>query len=233
MIKLVSLDVWDTLLDIDVMLEAIARGIDSIAGKSFDLALATVYNVRRKIKALRQEKKIPMDQVLPFSQDMLAEALGVDVEVVKRGIARAVIDVSDKKLVMNDAKDALKKLKKKGYLVIALGNVMFWPSAYTRLLLEKTGLANYIDKQYYSDEINSYKPLADAFYKPLRDFGLSPEEAVHVGDSAKEDYEGALNAGLYAVLIDKNIDVEYMRSSEKGFVIKSIKYLLEVLDLIK
>lgn len=233
MIKLVSLDVWNTLLDIDVMLEAIAKEVDSLTSKGFDFALATIYSVRREIKALRREKKVPMDKVLSFSQDMLAETLGVDVETIKKSIARAVLNVPDRKLVKDSAEEVLKELKKKGYVVVVLGNVMFWPSSYTRLLLEKTGLADYIDKQYYSDEINSYKPMPDVFHRPLKDFNVSPDEAVHVGDSVKEDYEGALEAGLYAILIDENMDSEIMKPSERGFIIKDLKYLPKVLELVR
>jgi len=232
MIRLVSFDVWDTLLSIDVMLEFIAKNISYITGKDLDFTLATMYTVRRRIKVLRREKKIPADQLLSFSQDMLAEALDTDVECIKRGIAKTVLDIPVDKLVIKDAPNILKLLKQKGYTVIVLGNVMFWPSAYTRLLLEKTGLAEYIDKQYYSDEIKYYKPLKEAFLKPLNEFKVKTEEAIHVGDSLKEDYEGAIEAGLYAALINKNIDKEYVVSSRKGFVIKSISYLAKVIELI-
>jgi len=47
------------------------------------------------------------------------------------------------------------------------------------------------------------KPAAEIFTRTLDRLGVAADRALHVGDSPLEDYSGAENAGLAAVLIDR------------------------------
>jgi putative hydrolase of the HAD superfamily len=47
------------------------------------------------------------------------------------------------------------------------------------------------------------KPSIAIFRRTLQRLGVTAGEAVHVGDSPREDYEGAARAGLHPVLIDR------------------------------
>jgi putative hydrolase of the HAD superfamily len=47
------------------------------------------------------------------------------------------------------------------------------------------------------------KPSPDIFRRTLDRLGVDPHEALHVGDSPLEDYDGARGAGLAAALIDR------------------------------
>ena len=38
---------------------------------------------------------------------------------------------------------------------------------------------------------------------------VNPEEAIHVGDHPKEDFHGAQQVGLHAVLVDRSNPEEY------------------------
>lgn len=49
----------------------------------------------------------------------------------------------------------------------------------------------------------SRKPAAGIFHCALERLGLSPSEAVHIGDSAAADQVGAENAGIRAFLLDR------------------------------
>lgn len=115
----------------------------------------------------------------------------MDIEVIRRAAARATLNVGD--LVLpGGAEDALKDAKRRGLKVTVTGNVMFWPGSYTRLLLERVGLMRYIDRTFFADEVGgAFKPLPEMFRKPLEVFGVEPEEALHVGDTYAEDFEGA------------------------------------------
>jgi len=225
--KLVSFDVWDTLLRLDTMLEAIAEGISRVSGVDIEKCMAIVYGVREKIREYRRLGSLSVYELISLSRELIAEHLGVDLEIVYRGIARGVLDVEVEELVYSDARDTLKKIKEKGVRVIVLANVMIWPSPYTRLLLEKTGLSNYIDRQYYADEIGYYKPLKEAFYKPLRDYGVEPCDAVHVGDSVVEDYNGALEAGLTAIRVDRGMD-GVVKKCDRGYIVSSLKHVVDI-----
>ncbi|WP_461866793.1 HAD family hydrolase [Thermococcus sp.] len=229
--KLVSFDVWNTLLDINLMLDEIAIAIAKISGQCIADVTLAIMNARAEIKELRKEKKGNPERALEESQELLAEILGVDVEIIKRAASQAVLNVN-RDIVMEGALETLQQVKSKGYTTITVGNVMFWPSTYTRLILERFGLAEFIDKQFYSDEVKAYKPMREFFEKALSYFKVKPEEAIHVGDTKAEDFEGALKAGMWAVWI--NPDAEGVkRIHERGFEVPSVEGLLEVLERIK
>ena len=233
MIKVVSFDVWDTLLKLDVMLDAIARGISKVADINVEEVSIKIYGVRERIREVRRKGELSISEILALSRILIAEELDVDEEIVRRGIARAILDIDYDDLVNEYAKEILSTLKKKGLKIIVIGNVMIWESPYTRLLLEATGLAEYIDKQYYADEMGVYKPMREAFYNPLKDFEARPDEAVHIGDSSIEDFEGALENGLYAIKIDPEIS-EVIYPRKRGYIVPSLRHALKIIvDLLE
>lgn len=233
MIKLVSFDVWDTLLKLDVMLDAIAKGVSRVAALSEEEVIVKIYGVRERIREIRRKGGLSVSEILSFSRILIAEELNIDEEMVRRGVARAILDMDYNDLINDYAKDILSMLKKKDLKIIVIGNVMIWESPYTRLLLEATGLARYIDKQYYADEMGVYKPMKKAFHNPLREFNVDPNEAIHVGDSIFEDFEGALESGLYAIKIDPTVNT-VIRPKERGYIAPCLKHALEIImDLLE
>ncbi|NJE26734.1 HAD family hydrolase [Thermococcus sp. MV5] len=230
MIKLISFDVWNTLLDINVMLESLVKALSEILETPEKEIIEKVLKTREEIKNMRKSQSGDPKKALKESQELLAKALKVDVEIIKRAAARATLNV-DEGIVLPGVKTTLENLKEK-YIITTTGNVMFWPSAYTRLILEKFRIAEYITKQFYSDEIGAYKPMKEAFLAPLKYFNISPEEAIHIGDTKAEDFEGALNAGLYACWINPKTD-KIGKIHNRGFVIRGVKDLPEVLSISK
>ena len=227
MIRLISFDVWNTLLDINVMIESLVKALSELLGVPEEDVRKNILKTREEIKKIRKSQSGNPEKALEESQELLAKALGVDVEIVKRAAAKATLTV-DESIVLPGVKEALKELHGK-YIITTTGNVMFWPSSYTRLILEKFGLANYITKQFYSDEIKAYKPMKEAFLAPLKYFNVSPSEAIHIGDTKAEDFEGALKAGMYACWINPEAE-KVERIHERGFVVRETKDLLKVLS---
>jgi putative hydrolase of the HAD superfamily len=70
--------------------------------------------------------------------------------------------------------------------------------------LDATGIAALVDGALSSAEIGTAKPAAAAFARALDLAGAAPGEALMVGDSVDADVEGALTAGLRAVLVDRH-----------------------------
>jgi len=227
MIRLISFDVWNTLLDINVMIENLVKALSELLEVSEKDIMERTLKTREEIKKIRKSRSGDPEKALEESQELLARALGVDIEIVKRATAKATLSV-DERIVLPEVRETLKKLHGR-YIITTTGNVMFWPSAYTRLILEKFGLAEYITKQFYSDEIKAYKPMKDAFLAPLRYFNVSPEEAIHIGDTKAEDFEGALNTGMYACWINSNVK-KIERIHERGFMVKSTTDILKILQ---
>ena len=104
--------------------------------------------------------------------------------------------------VFNDVanSDIFEKLKKSG---VILGVVSNWDSR-LHAILKSTGLAVYFDFILASAEVRSAKPDKKIFIEALRRSGVIAEEACHVGDEPFADIHGANNAGIDAILIDRN-----------------------------
>ncbi|MGA6828357.1 HAD-IA family hydrolase [Nitrospira sp. NS4] len=71
-------------------------------------------------------------------------------------------------------------------------------------VLRGLGIERYFDTVTISSLSQAAKPAPKIFQLALEKHAVDPEEAVHVGDSLREDVEGAAKAGLTSVLIDRS-----------------------------
>jgi putative hydrolase of the HAD superfamily len=70
-------------------------------------------------------------------------------------------------------------------------------------LLERLGLAAAVDDVVVSALVGVSKPARGIFDEAVRRAGVAHAEALHVGDSLTDDYHGARDAGLRALLVDR------------------------------
>ena len=98
-----------------------------------------------------------------------------------------------------DAAPALRALRDRGLRLVVVSN---WDASLHERL-EETGLAPLVDGAVASAELGVAKPDRAIFAHALALAGVPVEAALHVGDSAREDVEGALAAGLRAVLVQR------------------------------
>ncbi|HKF44298.1 MAG TPA: HAD-IA family hydrolase [Thermoanaerobaculia bacterium] len=101
--------------------------------------------------------------------------------------------------IYEDVVGTLDALEKSGHLLAVVSN---WDSQLPRLL-ESLGLASRFKTISVSAIEESGKPGPEIFRRTCARLGVSPAEALHVGDSVVEDYEGARAAGLSALLLDR------------------------------
>jgi putative hydrolase of the HAD superfamily len=94
----------------------------------------------------------------------------------------------------------LKALKKRG---VRMGIVSNWDSRLFRLC-DGLGVTPFMEFILASAVEGTVKPEREIFRRGLRKMGLKPAQALHVGDSFREDYWGAGRAGLRALLIDRH-----------------------------
>jgi putative hydrolase of the HAD superfamily len=85
---------------------------------------------------------------------------------------------------------------------LSLAIVSNWDSFLPRLL-ELKGLANRFATVSVSAIEETGKPEPEIFLRTCRRLGVAPAEALHVGDSPRDDYDGARAAGLQALLLDR------------------------------
>jgi putative hydrolase of the HAD superfamily len=84
------------------------------------------------------------------------------------------------------------------------------------------GIADSFDTVTISSLAQAAKPSPKIFHLALEKHAVDAEEALHVGDSLREDVEGAKKAGLHAVLLNRNAaqqrgDIQVIRNLEELF----------------
>jgi putative hydrolase of the HAD superfamily len=99
-----------------------------------------------------------------------------------------------------DAAPALRELRVRGVRLVVVSN---WDASLHERL-EETGLAALVDGAVASAELGHAKPARAIFEHALALAGAPPEAALHAGDSVEADVEGALAAGLRAVLVARD-----------------------------
>lgn len=101
-----------------------------------------------------------------------------------------------------DAAPALRALRAAGCALVVVSNWDF--SLHERL--EQAGLARLVDGALASAELGAAKPERAVFERALALAGAAAEHAWHVGDSVREDVEGARAAGVRPVLLARGGD---------------------------
>lgn len=96
----------------------------------------------------------------------------------------------------------LKTLKEQGMELGIISN--FDSRLFT--VLRGLGLADFFDTVTISTLAHVAKPSSRIFQCALEKHAVDPDEAIHVGDSVRDDLEGACRAGLHGVLVDREGD---------------------------
>jgi len=66
------------------------------------------------------------------------------------------------------------------------------------------GLEGQFDGIYISGEVGVWKPEPGIFEHAASDLGVVPTDCVHIGNNIQSDVEGALAAGMQAVLVEED-----------------------------
>lgn len=101
--------------------------------------------------------------------------------------------------VYDDVYETLRVLRARGLRLAIVSN---WDSSLPRLL-RTLGLDESFEAVLVSALVGASKPDRLIFEAALRVLDIRPDEALHVGDSDHDDYHGARNAGIPALLLDR------------------------------
>jgi putative hydrolase of the HAD superfamily len=96
--------------------------------------------------------------------------------------------------------EVLAELKDRGF---ELGLISNFDSRFFQVV-RALGIHQFFDSVTISSLAGAAKPASKIFSYALEQHMLIPDEALHVGDHRIEDFEGAQQAGLHAVLIDRS-----------------------------
>jgi putative hydrolase of the HAD superfamily len=92
------------------------------------------------------------------------------------------------------------------------------PGRVLRRVLGLHDLERYFSAFFFSDEHGISKPDPRAFLTPLAELGVAPHEAVHVGDIQRTDIAGAHSAGLQAIHFVGVNSMDLLTSSAEAIV---------------
>ncbi len=107
--------------------------------------------------------------------------------------------------LFDDAIETLTHLKNEGYLVGVISNS---PPCINDQLLD-LGIKQYVDEALFSFEVGSRKPEKEIFTMLLSRMGVTPARALMVGDSIKNDINGARAVGIDALLLDRDNGLDF------------------------
>ncbi len=205
MIKLISLDLWDTLITDGHTME---RERDE---KRADFILRELHlpeTYKEKIMNFFTELvasfKCPAEKnewaILPQTQlEYLFKLLDVKVsdETFEKILKFYTEEALDKppRLIETDIKETLAKFKEK-YKLSLISNTGRTPGRVLRVLLKEAGIIDFFDVLVFSDEVHLRKPNAQIFLLTCERAGVKCKEAVHIGDSVTIDFLGARDAGM-------------------------------------
>ena len=127
---------------------------------------------------------------------------------------------------LEGAHSVLEELKDAGLKIGIISNFDF------RLyrILEGLNLRPFFETVTISSEAGYAKPAREIFNRALASLGVEANEAVHVGDSAHLDVQGAQDAGLRAILIDTGPGAAAGGPSSR---IASLAEMIEVVRLLR
>jgi len=95
----------------------------------------------------------------------------------------------------DDVVPVLKKLKQ-NYLLVALTN--------GNADIHLAGVGDLFHAQISAADVKAAKPNPAMFYKMMHDHQLSANDCIHVGDHPLHDIQGAKNAGIRSVWLNRN-----------------------------
>jgi putative hydrolase of the HAD superfamily len=105
--------------------------------------------------------------------------------------------------VYDDVRPAMDRLRQRAIRLAVISN---WDLR-LRPLLNRIGLATCFDAILISAEVGAAKPASRIFDEAARQLKVAQQEMLHVGDSQREDVQGARAAGLAAVRIDRQVGI--------------------------
>lgn len=101
--------------------------------------------------------------------------------------------------VFDEVPGALARLEEAGYRLAVISN---WDSRLPGLL-RRLGLHRHFSHVFVSALAGVEKPHSGLFELAAEEMNARPAEILHVGDRLREDYEGARNAGMQALWLDR------------------------------
>lgn len=218
MLKIVSLDLWDTIIEDDPNLEE-KRGEIRIKKlyeylSPLNISIKDVRKAYQKMSdwlfstQKKTQKSINVSQQIYFIfKEFGTIPNSLVLEDIKMSYESAIFEFPPK--VVDNVYEFLEKLKRLNLKLCILSDAGRTPGWALKEILNKYKLIDFFDKIFFSDEIGYVKPNKNTFNKIIKEFNVKKEEVVHIGDSIEKDIIGAKEFGINYIY--------FSRKSESNF----------------
>ena len=203
--KLAIFDLDDTLINFaatrQVAYRQLAQHLDRV-GIDSEAFIRACPPIDRHLFALFEQGQLSRQEyrLRRFSEPLAAIGLTPESDLVHQ-LNKIFMDcVNDSPLLFDDVRPVLQELRALNIRSAILTN---GPSDGQRRKLAATGLADAVDHVGIGEEIGFSKPSPLAFHSVVERFSVANADTLMVGDSPALDYDAALNAGLKALLLDR------------------------------
>lgn len=226
----VGFDIWGTLFNLEEVLRAIAHKLAERKGLDPSTAFGKILKIHEKARSIRRyNPDIAPQDLIKVSQRLLAEEFGSTASTVESALAE-VFEAPPTTLLFDDVMLTLEALHKKGVPMGLVGNILFWPSNLTRLLIERSGIAKYMQIMVFSDEVGYSKPDRKIFLVFAEKICVEPSRIIYIGDNVVEDVGGALSAGFIGILVNRRSNRNIYLHELRAGVVSKLSGLLELYD---
>jgi putative hydrolase of the HAD superfamily len=208
-IRAVFFDLYDTLLGFDPPREVVqARAMEPFGFVVDKNGIDAGYAMADALMA-EQTAQEPLSGLTPDAQSsffgryeqLILRGAGHDVSLQKAGeVWKAVRRQEYGFALYEDVKPALNALRSDGYVVGVITNM----SQPGEDVAKRMGFQDNVDFTLSSTDVGASKPDPIMFRAALERAGVEASTAVHVGDQLETDIDGARDAGINPILIDRH-----------------------------
>ncbi len=198
-IKAITFDLDDTLWDNRPVLYAAEQTLFNWLVDNYP-RIGDIHDVvsfrqmRLNLAREREDLRHHMTRLRLESLRLLAEMAGYDHSLVKPAF-EVFIEARHAITLYEDVIPALEKLREDGFLLGALTN--------GNANVKRLGLDHLFDFSFSAEDAQAAKPDPTMFHMVLEQAGINADQLAHVGDEAETDIYGALNAGAFAVWMNR------------------------------
>lgn len=125
--------------------------------------------------------------------------------------------------------DMLGRIKDAGLPIALLSNFDHAPTA--RRIIDKMGVAPYLDSVLISEDEGFRKPAASLFLKVAEELGVAPAEVLFVGDTFDADVTGPQSVGMPCVWLNRKGKPVPEGGKPPDFEIRDVQDTLSILGL--
>jgi putative hydrolase of the HAD superfamily len=238
-IRAVSLDLFDTLVDLETgggaAMQSALHSLHAALAEHLDLDLDAFLGELRALERESRERVVDQDVEVPTEKrfEQLVEHFGLDqpdLPEILTGIHMGVIRSCVK--VPEHHAGVLRALRKRARVGLCSN---FTHAATVYGILDEADFRTHLDAIAISVEVGFRKPRREIFERVLAGLSTQARHTLHVGDNLRSDVAGAAAFGMKTAWITRRVeDPEGLLAQHQGpqpdFVVADLRDLVELVE---